>query len=440
MDFLKEKGITAITPATEDTKLGSVEGYDDAVKCAKMLKDNSDCIDGILVALPNFGDEKAVANTIRLSGLNVPVLVQAFPDNSDKMDIKNRRDSFCGKISVCNNLKQYNIPFSLTSLHTVDTNEQSFADDIDWFVKVCAVIKGLKNLRLGAIGARTNPFNTVRYSEKILENEGISVETIDLSEVFGKIDAMEDNDKNVREKIAEIKEYASNETIPPDAYIKMGKFYAVLDDWVTENDIKALALQCWTSIEQYFGIAPCTVMSLMSNLKIPNACEVDIPGALSMYILQCASDKPSALADWNNNYNDDPDKAVLFHCGNYPKDICESFRVGCHNLLAEAFGKQNAYAANSGRLKSSPFSFLRLSTDDINGMIKSYIGEGTIADVSLETFGNYGVAQVNNLQNLLRFICENGFEHHVAVTLSLEASAIYEALNKYRRWQINYHK
>ena len=119
--------------------------------------------------MPNFGDEKGVADTIRLSGLNVPILVQAYPDDLKQLSVERRRDAFCGKISVCNDLRQYGYAFTLTRRHTVLPLSDSFRADLDSFVGVCKVVKGLRGARLGAVGARPDAFKTVRFSEKLLE-------------------------------------------------------------------------------------------------------------------------------------------------------------------------------------------------------------------------------------------------------------------------------
>ena len=118
------------------------------------------------------------------------------------MGIAFRRDSFCGKMSICNNLKQYGIPYSLTTLHTEAPDSAEFKADLAWFAAVCRTVRGLKNVRFGAIGARPTAFNTVRYSEKLLERSGITVETLDLSEVMGRIGRMADNDDAAQEKLA----------------------------------------------------------------------------------------------------------------------------------------------------------------------------------------------------------------------------------------------
>ena len=180
---LQRFGIDVISLGPEQSKHGAVETYEEGMRCAELFKSKAAEIDGVIITLPNFGDERAIADTLRLSRLNVPVLVQATPDTPGEMAITHRRDSFCGKMSACNNLRQYGIPYSLTTLHTETPDSPEFTKDLEWFAGVCRVVKGLRNLRIGALGARPTAFNTVRYSEKLLEASGISVETLDLSEV-----------------------------------------------------------------------------------------------------------------------------------------------------------------------------------------------------------------------------------------------------------------
>lgn len=439
LDVLAEEGIKAIALTPQDTKFGSVESLSDAKKCADLFKAHKEEIDGILVTLPNFGDERAVANTIRFSGLDVPVLVHAFPDEIGKMTVENRRDSFCGKLSVCNNLNQYGIPFSLTRVHTMAPSSKEFREDLKWFAAVCRTVKGLKHLRIGAIGTRPAAFNTVRYSEKLLEATGITVEPIDLSEIFGRAWRLGDGDPAVKEKVDAIRAYADASRVPEGALIKMAKFAVVVEDWMKSNDLAATTIQCWTSMEQFFGIVPCAVMSMMSNILAPSACEVDIPGLIGMYALQQASGRPSALVDWNNNYGDDPDKAVVFHCSNLPKDVLVGAYIDYQKIIAGDVGRENAYGAVFGRIKPGPCTFARVSTDDINGVISAYIGEGRFTDDPLDTFGGYGVIEIPNLQDLLSYICNNGFEHHVAVNLSETSSVLYEAMGNYLGWDVYLH-
>jgi len=437
---LEKAGYKVVCPTAEDTKHGAVETRAEAKKCAEMFRTAGENIDGVIVTLPNFGDEKTVAETLRMAGLRVPVLVHAFPDTAARMTIADRRDSFCGKMSVCNNLRQYGIPYSLTRLHTEAPASAEFAADIEWFAAVCRVANGLRKLRIGAIGARPAAFNTVRYSEKILENNGITVEPLDLSEIFGRIDRMKDTDAAAQARLESIKSYVSTESVPAAALLKMAKLGAVVEQWMQANDLDISAVQCWTSMEEYFGVVPCTVMSQMSDNLMSSACEVDVCGVVGMHALRLASETPSALLDWNNNYGDDPDKAVCFHCSNLPKSFFEDVRMDYQAIIAGTVGKENTFGTCVGRVKAGPMSFARFSTDDQTGRIRGYVGEGEFTKDPLETFGGAGVVRIPRLQQLLRHVCENGFEHHVAANLSRRAAAVNEAAVRYLGWDVYWHE
>jgi L-fucose isomerase-like protein len=435
---LEAAGAVPIVLSPEESHYGAVETYTEAQKCAELFKKHAEEIDGIIITLPNFGEERGIVDAIRLSGLKVPVLVQATPDRADTMTIANRRDSFCGKMSCCNNLMQYGIPYSLTTLHTETLASPEFKADLEWFSQVCRIVKGLKNLRIGAIGARPTAFNTVRYSERIFETSGITIETIDLSEIFGRINRMKDTDDAAQAKLAAIKKYVTTSGIPDAALLKMAKLGAVIDGWMKQSHIDISAVQCWTSMEEFFGVVPCTIMSMMSNELIPSACEVDVPGVLSMYMMALASGTPSALLDWNNNYGTDPNKCVCFHCSNLPKHFFNEVRMDYQAIIAGTVGKENTFGTCVGRVKAGTMSFARFSTDDRRGVVRGYTGAGRFTDDPLETFGGAGVAEIPELQKLLKYICREAFEHHVAANFSDVSKAVHESA-RYLGWESHYH-
>ena len=422
-----------------ESKLGAVETWADAVRCGELFRANSGRIQGILVCLPNFGDEKGVADAIRLSELNVPILVQACPDDLDQFGLERRRDAYCGKISVCNNLRQYGHKFTLTRSHTVSLKSDGFRRDLLDFFAICRTVRGLRRVRIGAIGARPNAFNTTRYSEKLLEAAGISVNTIDLSEIFGYTAKLADDDPRVKQRIDRIRSYADSSSAPIESMIKMAKFALVTDDWMLSLGLSATAIQCWSSLQKNFGVNVCTIMSMMSESMMPSACEVDIAGVVSMYALQLASGRPSALVDWNNNYGDNPDKCVLFHCGNWAKDFLPDIRIGTAPILGTMLGEENTVGALAGRTPAGPMTFGRVSTDDSTGRIRAYVGDAQFTNDPLNTFGTRAVVHIPQLQQLMHYICLNGFEHHTAMTSENCASVVSEALGKYLGWDVYHH-
>jgi L-fucose isomerase-like protein len=441
-DLIKLFNELAVEPvwlSPQESKLGAVETWADAQRCGDLLRRNRDRIEGILVCLPNFGDEKGVADSIRLAETNVPVLVQACPDDLDQFGLDRRRDAFCGKISVCNNLRQYRIKYSLTRDHTVSIFDARFKEDLTHFIQTCRVVRGLRRVRIGAVGARPNAFNTTRFSEKLFEAAGITVNTIDLSEVFGNAAKIANDDARVRERVEKIRAYADSSQAPDEAIVRMAKFAVVVDDWMRSLSITATAIQCWSSMQKNFGVNVCTIMSMMSEQMLPSACEVDIAGVVGMYALQLASGTPSALVDWNNNYGNDPDKCVFFHCGNWAKDFLPDIRIATAPILGTTLGEENTFGALEGRTEAGPVTFGRVSTDDLKGKLTAYVGEGEFTEDPLDTFGTRAVVHVKGLPALTHFICQNGFEHHAAMNRSHIAGAVAEALGRYLGWTTHHH-
>ncbi len=437
---LKALGYNVVVLDKKTSKFGCVETWREAKECAALFRRHADEIDGIVVTLPNFGDERAVADTIKLARLDVPVLIHAWPDAGKSMGIDHRRDAFCGKISVCNNLVQYATPFSLTDRHTVDPDSDEFAREIEWFAAVCRVVKGVRRCRIGALGARPAPFNTTRYSEKLLQEAGVTVETLDLSEVFAAMDKLEDGDRKVQGAVRRVGNHVDTNDAPKGSLVKMGKLAVTLEQWMSDAELDALAIQCWTSLEENMGIVPCTVMSMFSESLRPAACEVDVTGALAMFSLVLAAQQPAFIVDWNNNYGDDPDKCVMFHCSNFPKSCFPECRMGTQDILADAVGKENSWGTVTGRVRPGPMTFARITTWDDEGTIGAYVGEGEFTEDPVNTFGGYGVAHIPGLQPLLQYICENGFEHHVAVNYGKAGRALFEAFDKYLGWDVYRHQ
>ncbi|WP_068114686.1 L-fucose/L-arabinose isomerase family protein [Tropicimonas marinistellae] len=438
---MERLGIACKTLPFEATVNGAVQSIEDAKRYADFFKQHRDEIDGLVICLPNFGDEIAIAELVNRAKLDVPILLQASNDEVDKVDVHSRRDAFCGKLSVANNFYQYSVPFTETSEHTCDTDGEAFGADLDRFARICRTVRGLRNARLGAIGARTSPFQTMRFSEKLLQDSGITVVTVDLSELIAAAGAIEETDGDLQSKLAAIQAYG---TIPghitKDQILRQAKWSLAVNRWIDENECDASAIQCWRSLQDNFGCATCLTMSMMGEELMPSACEVDIMGALSMYALTLASAAPSAILDWNNNYADEVDKCVCTHCGNYPKQfIGATPEVGELDVLGETIGRSKCFGAVKGKVQPGPMTYFRVSSDDRAGTLKTYVGEGDFTDDPFPMDGGIAVASVARLRELMGFVTQNGFEHHVAMVRGHYADVVAEAVTRYMRWPIYHH-
>lgn len=441
LEKLDKMGFGTVILPSEATPTGNVEGYADAVKCAKYFMEHADDIEGIIVVLPNFGDELGVVNTIHMAGLNVPVLIQACDDDNDKVDVKSRRDAFCGKLSVCNNLYQYGIKFTDTTYHTYSLNSEEFAKDIIKFAGICRVVNGMKGLRVGAIGTRPIGFQTMRASEKILQKTGITVVPVDMSEILAAAEKIDENSENVKEKVEAILNYGTCNILHKGQISKQARFGLAVEQWIEANDINISALQCWESIEKNYGCAACVTMSMMGEKLMPSACEVDIAGTIGMYALALAAKRPSALLDWNNNFAEDRDKVVCTHCSNYPKSFFENdIEIGSLDILGTVLGQEDTFGAVKGKVAPGDMTYFRISTDDPKGIIKSYLGEGVITDDPYGMDGGIAVCEIPRLQDLMKYMCKNGFEHHVGMVRGHVADILKEAIGNYLGWDLYIHE
>jgi len=441
LEILKEKGYEYVITPEDATPCGAIETREHAKLCADLFKKNADKIDGVIIVLPNFGDELGIVQTLEMARLDVPVLVQACDDDMDRLSVAERRDAFCGKFSVCNNLYQYNIPFTNTTYHTYPIDSPEFRNDLDFFARVCRVVKGLRHARIGAIGARPAAFQTVRFSEKLLQEAGITVVPVDLSVIIAGANALKDGDPAVQAKLAEIRAYGRIPDYIPEANIlKQARLSVTIDRWMEENECDASAVECWDSIQRNYGCATCLSMAMMGDRLMPSACEVDVVGAVSMYALLLASGNPPAFQDWNNNYGTDREMCINTHCSNFPRTfIGREVEISNLDVLGASLGADRCFGAVKGQAAAGPITFFRISTDDPRGIIKAYLGEGEMTDDPVSIQGGSAVLRVPGLQTLLDYMCKNGFEHHVAVTRGHCADVLDEAINTYLGWDLYYH-
>lgn len=434
IDKLERMGYGVVTVADDETQYGAIVTHQEAKKCAELFKKHSDEICGILVVLPNFGEELGVAEAIDMAGLNVPVLVQACDDDMEHMDMANRRDAFCGKISVCNNLYQRNIKYTLTSNHTCKIDSEIFTKDIEFFAAVCRVVTGIRKARILALGCRPNAFNTVRYSEKILQKYGITVCTEDLANLIAKASKMEDQDPKVQKKLIEIKEYGEIPScISEEKILRQAKLCLAMENCVDENECEASAVECWDAIQNNYGCATCLAMSMMGEHGKMSACEMDVMGAVTMYAMYLASGTPGAYMDWNNNVDDDRDLCITLHCSNFPKSFFQKDKIEISNLdvLSTTIGAEKCFGACKAQVAGGPMTFAKLSTDDVHGCLKMYTGTGDFLDQEVGTKGGTAMCRIDRLQELMKYLCKNGYEHHVAFSRGDIAAVLEEAFGNY---------
>jgi len=429
-EVLKGLGHEVLMLDAEATGHGAVETPEEGRVFARFLHERAGQYDGVIVCLPNFGDENGAVAALK--DADMPILVQAYPDELDKMAPALRRDAFCGKFSIMDVFVQNGMKFTALAPHVCHPRSEAFARQIDFFDRVCRVVGGMKDMVVGSVGARTTAFKTVRIDELALQRHGITVETLDLSEVFRRMETLKDSEASVKDKAATLREYTSWDGVPNDAFDRLVRLSVVLERIVEEFGMDALALRCWVEMQEQLGISPCVVVSELNNRGLVAACEVDVGNAVAMYALRCASGSVAACLDWNNNYADEANKCILFHCGPVPQSMMTGKgHVTDHAILANVVGKGCSYGCNTGRIAPTDFTFASMLTAE--GRLKFYLGRGrfTTDPIPQDFFGCAGVAEIENLQQVLQTIGLAGHRHHVSVTPGHVVAPLQEAFTRY---------
>ncbi|MFB3891776.1 MAG: L-fucose/L-arabinose isomerase family protein [Phycisphaerae bacterium] len=430
---LKDAGITAVAPSPKDTKVGCVESREEAVKVGRMFRDEH--VDGILVSAVNFGDEQGVALAVKESGLKVPILIVGCPEEAVLAPGVERRDSFCGLLSIGEAMRQLGMPYSVPETPICMPEDKGFRATLDRFAAVCRVVNGLRRARYGQIGARPDAFWTCRFNEKSLQELGPTVVSLDLSEAFAGVTNMK-TDAAVKHVVADMKKTMDCSAVSDAILEKIAKFELFCKKFIVDKGLDALAIQCWTSVQANLGICTCTTMGRLDDRGIPCACEADIMGALSMHALQLAGGGPSCLADWNNLHNDDPELVNCWHCGVFPHSWAkERPKMGCQEIIAGTTGRDNAMGVAEFVMKDGPVTLCR-ATQDNAGRFKAMLAQGAAEANAATTFGAYGWVRIPGLQALYKNVLLRHFPHHVAMNRSTVGNILWEAFGNYLGFEV----
>lgn len=426
---VKKAGFDYLMPPADMTRYGAVETKDEGLKYAEWLGEHSGEYDGLIMSLPNFSDENGAVAAVRDCG--VPIFIQAYPDEIGKMDFDHRRDSYCGKFSICDVFHQYKIPFTIMPPHVVHPNTDAFAKNLSDFAAVCRVVNGMKRFTIGVIGARTTKFKTVRYDEITLQKYGITCDTYDLSELFYRVEKMDGNSDAVKAKIEKLVNYTDFSNVPKDKTETLAKVSVAIDDMMREYHLDCITLRCWEEMQTVLGVAPCVLLSELNDRGIVASCEIDLCSAINMYSMLLASQAPTACLDWNNNYGDDPNKVILFHCGPVAQSLMDGKgKVTDHKMFAKGC-PGCGWGSNEGRIAAFDMTYSNCKTED--GRLTFYVdkGEFTGEPIEPEFFGCGGVAKIDDLQRKLIVLAKNGFRHHTAVGKGDMTDILREAFTTY---------
>lgn len=433
---LERQGVEVVVPSPEQTKVGCVENRREAELCAELFRQQR--VQGIVVGAVNFGDEQSVAWTIRLAQLDAPILIFGCQEEETLRPSTPRRDSFCGLLSIGEALRQIGARYSVGRRPICYPRDPSFAQDLDWFLRVCRVVQGIRHARYGQVGTRPDAFWTCRFDEKRLQRLGPTTVVLDLSELIAGAEKMADSDPMVQTIGQQLRQYADTSAISESALLRSAKLEAFLRRWVEENGLDALAIQCWTSIQHNYGVCTCATMSRLGDEGTPCACEADILGTLSMHACWLASGSPAALADWNNLHNQDDELANLWHCGVFPKAFAKGQpRFGRHEIMVSSGGAPEELAQGTVEFvaQPGPVTLCRVNLE-AEGPFQAVLAEGRIEDNLAQTFGAYGWCRIPGLQRLYRDVLLRHFPHHVAMTQGQAGNVLWEALGNYLQMNV----
>ncbi len=429
-----DAGYDYIIMDKEETRYGAVETRDEGRKYAQWLKSHEGEYDGVILCMPIFVDENGAIAALQDAG--VPILMQAYPDEIGKMDFKHRRDAYCGKFSVTDVFSQYKVPFTVLKPHVVHPLSEEFKQNLHDFASICRVVNGMKRFTIGCIGARTTAFKTVRFDEITMQRHGINVESFDLSELFEFVRAKADDDTKVLEKQKTLEKYSDFSNVPDDKKLMLSKISVVIDEYIETYHLDAIALRCWNEMETYLRVCPCVLISELNDRGIVASCEIDMCSAITMRALSLATQGPAACLDWNNNYGDDPDKVILFHCGSTAQKLMAGKGTVTSHKMFDKGDPGSGWGTNEGRIASFPMTFSNCKTED--GKITIYFSEGEFTDDTIENgfFGCGGVAKIENLQDKLIKLARGGFKHHTTVANGHVKKILEEAFKYYLGYDV----
>lgn len=417
----------------EATRYGAVETRDEGRLYHDWLKSHEGEYDGVILCMPIFIDENGAAEALKDAG--VPILMQAYPDEIGKLDFQHRRDAYCGKFSVTDVFTQYGIPFTVLKPHVVHPLSETFAQNLNDFAAICRVVNGMKRFTVGCIGARTTAFKTTRFDEIALQKYGITVESFDLSELVFTVQNMK-TDERVREKIARLSAYTNCSNVPAKNMETLAKIACALDDYIDSYHLDAITLRCWNEMETILRVCPCVLLSELNDRGIVASCEIDLCSAITMRAMNLASGQPTAVLDWNNNYGEDENKVILFHCGPVAQTLMtQKGTVTEHKMFAKG-DPGSGWGSNEGRIKAFPMTFSNCQTKD--GKLIVYASEGEFTEDPIEDsfFGCGGVTHIPDLQNKLIKLARGGFKHHTSVGVGHIKAILTEAFTNYLGYEV----
>lgn len=432
-----EKGIEIYETKT------TVENEKHAIKALQEL--HSAGVNAIIVYLGNFGPEGP--ETLLAQKFDGPAMYVAASEETGSNLINGRGDAFCGMLNASYNLALRNLNPYIPE-YPVGTAEE-IADMIGDFQSIARVIIGVSKLKIFSFGPRPQDFLACNAPIKPLYDLGVEIMENSELDLFASFNDHKD-DPRISGVIKEMEEELAQGNGYPGILPKLAQYEVTLLDWFENNmgasEYAVFANKCWPSFQTQFGFVPCYVNSRLAAKGIPVACETDIYGALTEYIITCATDFPATLLDINNTvpkdmYDDNKDKFEAFrlndlfmgfHCGNTAsacmKNTSMKYQRIMHSLLEPGKEPDITRGTLEGAIMPGDVTLFRLqSTAD--AILKSYIAEGEIIDVDPSSFGSIGIFAINEMARFYRHVLiAKRYPHHAGVAFKHSGKVLFAAM------------
>jgi L-fucose isomerase-like protein len=420
-----------------------VENEKDAMTALNELKAAD--VNALVVYLGNFGPEGP--ETLMAQKFGGPVMFAAAAEETENDLFGGRGDAFCGMLNASYNIALRNLKPYIPE-YPVGTADEA-AGMIDEFKDVARVILGLSGLKIFGFGPRPQDFLACNAPIKPLFDLGVEVMENSELDLFESFNAHKD-DKRIEGVVKEMAEELGNGNGYPGILPKLAQYELTLKDWMEKHmgasQYAIFANKCWPAFQTQFGFVPCYVNSRFASVGIPISCEVDIYGALSEYIISCATEMPATLLDINNTVPRDMyennaelfsgykqnDLFMGFHCGNTAKSCMKTAEMRyqriMHSLLEPDSEPNITRGTLEGTIRPGDITLFRLQgTADCQ--LRSYIAEGEVIDVDPKSFGSIGVFAVKEMARFYRYVLiAKRYPHHAGVAFRKAGKTLFAAM------------
>jgi L-fucose isomerase-like protein len=421
----------------------TIENESDVSAALKEIEDKQ--INGLVIFLGNFGPE--IPETLLAQKFGGPVMFAAAAEESQEYLFDGRGDAFCGLLNASYNIGLRHIkPYIPES--PVGTAEE-IAQEIKTFAEITRAVLGIRNLKIFSFGPRPYDFVACNAPIKPLYDLGIEIMENSELDLFAAFNEHE-GDKRIPQVVRNMEEELGSGSGQSDILKKLAQYELTLLDWLDQHKgmsaYAVFANKCWPAFQTQFGFVPCYVNSRLAARGIPVACEADIYGALSEYIVTCISQMPSAFLDINNTVPwdmYDQNAAVVqqykpsdlfmgFHCGNVPGSCLKSpvlkYQLIMHRLLEPDSEPNMTRGTLEGTIIPGDITLFRLQSS-AEGQLRCYIAEGEVLDIDPKSFGSIGVIAIKEMSRFYRHVLiEKRFPHHAAMAFKHAGKILFEVM------------